>query len=98
MTELSNRLLHSQSRLTQRVDRLAKRNLVSREKCPDDGRGKLACLTPEGLRMIQALAPTHVRDVRRVLIDLIEPAERPVVAAVFERVVEHARRADAPVA
>lgn len=91
MTELSHRLLHSQSRLTQRIDRLAKRGLVCREKCPDDGRGTFAVLTDEGFKVITEAAPHHVRDVRAALIDLIEPDERAVVADVLERLARAAR-------
>lgn len=94
MTELSHRLLHSQSRLTQRIDRLAEKGLVAREKCPDDRRGTFAVLTADGMRAIEAAAPRHVADVRRLLIDLIEPDERGVVADVLERVASSARNAD----
>lgn len=92
MTELSRQLLHSQSRLTQRVDRLAKRGLVTREKCPDDGRGTFAVLTNEGLKVITEAAPDHVRDVRAALIDLIEPKERALVANVLDRLATAARK------
>ena len=44
MAELSERLLHSRSRLTQRVDRMVDRGLLAREKCPDDKRGTFAVL------------------------------------------------------
>jgi len=88
MTELSERLLNSQSRLTQRIDRLVERGLVRREKCPDDRRGTFACLSVNGMRTIQELAPIHLGDVRHWLIDLIEPAEREVVATVLERIAE----------
>jgi len=91
MTELSHRLLHSQSRLTQRIDRLAKRGLVCRENCDDDGRGTFAVLTDEGMKLIVEAAPDHVRDVRAALIDLIEPSERAVVADVLERLATSAR-------
>ncbi len=91
MTELSQRLLHSQSRLTQRVDRLVKRGLVTREKCPDDGRGTFAVLSPDGMRAITEAAPRHVQDVRDLLIDLIGDDERSVVADVFERLATNAR-------
>jgi len=94
MTELSHRLLHSQSRLTQRIDRLAKKGLVAREKCPEDRRGTFAVLTDQGLAAIVAAAPGHVEDVRRALIDLIEPNERAVVAEVLERLAATAREAD----
>jgi DNA-binding MarR family transcriptional regulator len=91
MTELSERLVHSQSRLTQRIDRLVKRAWVAREQCPEDGRGVNAVITPKGMTQIESAAPGHVRDVRKFLIDLIEPEERQVVADVFERVAAHAR-------
>jgi DNA-binding MarR family transcriptional regulator len=91
MTELSHRLLHSQSRLTQRIDRLAKRGLVSREKCPEDGRGTFAVLTDEGMKLIVEAAPQHVRDVRAALIDLIEPSERAMFAEVLGRLAIAAR-------
>lgn len=94
MTELSHRLLHSQSRLTQRVDRLAKRGLVCREKCPDDGRGTFAVLTDQGMAAIRAAAPGHVVDVRRMLIGLIRDDERAVIADVFERLAVAARETD----
>ena len=91
MTALSQRLLHSQSRLSQRVDRLVKRGWVRREPCPEDRRGMLAVVTPEGMAEIEAAAPGHVRDVRDHLIDLIQPHEREVIADVLERVAAHAR-------
>lgn len=94
MTELSHRLLHSQSRLTQRIDRLAKKGLVVREKCPEDRRGTFAVLTDQGMAAIVAAAPGHVADVRRSLIDLIEPDERSVVAEVLERLAAAAREVD----
>ena len=93
MTELSERLLHSQSRVSQRIDRLVTRGYVVREKCPEDRRGTFACLTQAGLDALTATAPHHLGDVRRALIDLIEPHEQAVLADVLERVAEAARPA-----
>lgn len=93
MTELSRRLLHSQSRVTQRVDRLSARGLVARESDPSDGRGTYAVLTADGLAVLREAAPGHVRDVRRVLIDLIEPNERVALAEVLPRLASSAREA-----
>ncbi len=94
MTELSHRLLHSQSRLTQRVDRLAKKGLVTRQKCPEDGRGTFAVLSKKGMRAIVEAAPLHVDDVRAALTDLIAPHERAVIADVLERLAGAAREKD----
>lgn len=94
MSELSAWLLHSQSRLSHRIDRLEQRGLVRREKCPNDGRGLLAVLTDDGFAELTAAAPGHLGDVRAALIDLIEPAEREVVANVLERIVAANRDPD----
>ena len=91
MTELSQRLVHSQSRLTQRVDRLVKRGWVGRAQCQEDRRGAHAVITPAGMTRIETAAPSHVREVREFLIDLIGPGERSIVANVLERVAAHAR-------
>lgn len=91
MTELSERLLHSQSRLTQRVDRLVKRGWVCREKCDEDRRGTFAVLTPDGFAAIDAAAPQHVADVRRMLLDHIRSDEMGAVADVLERIAIAAR-------
>lgn len=91
MTELSERLLHSQSRLTQRVDRLVKRGWVCREKCDEDRRGTFAVLTADGFAAIEAAAPHHLADVRRLLLDHIRPDELASVADIFERIADAAR-------
>lgn len=94
MSELSERLLHSQSRLSQRIDRLGRRGYVAREKCPDDGRGTFAVLTDAGFAALAAAATHHLGDVRSALIDLVRPDERVVLADVLERVAEAGRSAD----
>lgn len=86
MSDLSERLLHSKSRLTQRIDRLARRGWVRREKCDEDRRGTFACLTDNGHAAITAAAPGHVADVRRALLDHVEPDELETLRAVFDRV------------
>jgi DNA-binding MarR family transcriptional regulator len=92
MTDLSHRLLHSQARVSQRVDRLVKRNWVARQKCPEDGRVTYATITEEGMAAITATAPHHVEDVRALLIDLIEPEDRPTMARVLDRIAANARQ------
>lgn len=91
MAELSERLLYSRSRLTQRVDRLVRREWVVREKCEDDGRGMYAVLTPDGLAAIEAAAPLHVADVRRALLDHIDPDEFVIIDRVLARVADAGR-------
>lgn len=85
MNDLSDRLLHSRSRLSQRVDRMVDRGLVAREKVETDARGTWAVLTPDGRRAIEDAAPTHVSNVRTHLLDHLHPREIHVMAEAFSR-------------
>ena len=69
MTELAAQLLLSPSGVTRRLDRLVRQGLVTRRSCPSDGRGSLAELSARGVRRLESAAPTHVRGVRRYVID-----------------------------
>ena len=72
MSDLSERVLQSRARLSQRIDRMAARGLVAREKCDADGRGTFAALTPHGRATINSAAPDHVASVRRHLLDALD--------------------------
>lgn len=71
MSELAEHVVHSRSRLTHTISRLACRGLVARERCQADGRGREAVLTPDGLALLEYAAPLHVLSVRAALIDPI---------------------------
>jgi len=88
MTELSDRVLHSRSRLTQRIDRMADRGLVQREQCPEDLRGTWAVLTSDGLAAIVAAAPGHLESVRKRAIDRFDEAELAWLRDLLNRMVD----------
>ena len=71
MSELADKVVHSRSRLTHTVSRMEKRGLVERVRCTDDGRGRQAQLTEAGEQMLVRAAPTHVRSVRELLLDVV---------------------------
>ena len=64
MSELASRGAMSLSAISRVVDVLERRGLVERRRCPSDGRGLLAVLTDDGLALLEAAYPTHVRGVR----------------------------------
>ncbi len=68
MHELAHRGAMSLSAISRVVDALARRGLVERARCPSDGRGFLAVLTPDGLALLEAAYPTHLRSVREHVI------------------------------
>ncbi len=69
-----------------RLDNLAARGWVARERCPSDKRGTYAVLTDLGFAELERAAPTHVRGVRRHFVDLLSPDQLSAVANVLEQV------------
>jgi DNA-binding MarR family transcriptional regulator len=75
MGELAARSNSSPSRMSHVVKRLEARGWVRRSPSEVDGRGTLASLTDDGLATIQAAAPEHVRQVRRLVFDALDPED-----------------------
>ncbi|AQP51383.1 MarR family winged helix-turn-helix transcriptional regulator [Tessaracoccus flavescens] len=70
--------------MTNRVDRLVKRGAVTRESDPNDGRGVLVALTPEGLALVDA-ALTSLLDVEQELLGGWQEGERAQFADALRR-------------
>ncbi|KFK85009.1 MarR family transcriptional regulator [Streptomyces sp. JS01] len=77
------------SRMSHQVGRMAKRGLVTKEECPDDGRGSFVVATPAGYRAIEGAAPLHVEHVRRLFIDALTKDELDTLTRISSRVVAH---------
>lgn len=70
--------------MTNRVDRLATRHLVTRESDPSDGRGVLVAITAEGSDLVDA-ALASLLEVERGLLSGWDDAERDDLAAMLRR-------------
>lgn len=86
MADLAEMLTISRSGLTRRVDRMATAGLVVRERCPSDGRGVFARLTPAGRQALETATPVHVAGVRRHFVDALESEELHLLAVALEKV------------
>lgn len=84
--ELGRMLGWEKSRLSHHLTRMSRRGLVDRELCEVDRRGAWVVVTKKGRKAIEAAAPGHVAEVRRLFIDLLTPRELDTIAAVAERV------------
>ncbi|WP_067689762.1 MarR family winged helix-turn-helix transcriptional regulator [Nocardia jejuensis] len=80
MTELADALYTSKSGLSYQITQLEKAGLVRRETVPGDVRGVIAVLTDAGRRRLEQIAPGHVETVRRVLVDVLTPAQQTAIA------------------
>jgi DNA-binding MarR family transcriptional regulator len=84
--QLGRALRWEKSRLSHHLKRMEARGLVCREDCAEDGRGSEVALTADGRAAIEAAAPAHVEDVRRLMIDQLTPEQLEVLAAASESV------------
>jgi DNA-binding MarR family transcriptional regulator len=84
MCDLAQALRLSPSGLTRRIDGLARQGLVTREPSPCDRRAMLAVLTDEGMRKLEAAAPTHVAAVRDSFIDHLDAHQLRTLADTIE--------------
>ncbi|MEU9919693.1 MarR family winged helix-turn-helix transcriptional regulator [Streptomyces sp. NPDC051001] len=85
--DLAQSLEWEKSRMSHHISRMAKRGLVTREECPEDGRGAFVVITDAGREAIEAAAPRHVEAVRTLFLDHVTPAELRVLADISDRVV-----------
>jgi len=84
--ELGLLLQWEKSRLSHHLSRMARRGLIARQECCDDGRGAFAVLTDAGRRAIEAAAPSHVDAVKRLVFDGLTPDQVAALGEVCEHV------------
>ncbi|GAA1849529.1 MarR family winged helix-turn-helix transcriptional regulator [Myceligenerans crystallogenes] len=86
MSVLAEGLVLSRSRLTHTVTRMEARGLVERCSADGDRRGVNCRLTDVGLQVLEAAAPGHVRAVRRLLVDVLEPEELASLGRIMDKI------------
>lgn len=96
MTDLADRVVLSRTRVSRVVDELVAEGFVERTRNPADGRSALATLTKQGRAALRAAAPHYLSGIRAHFLDLLEPAERQVIADTLRRVALHHKEAPAP--
>ncbi len=74
------------SRLSHQVARMAKRGLVEKRLCSEDGRGAWVHITPAGRAALEKAAPGHVQIVRELIFAQISEREREVFHQVLAKI------------
>ncbi|MEU0127374.1 MULTISPECIES: MarR family transcriptional regulator [unclassified Streptomyces] len=85
MGELAFLASGSLSRLSNVVKRCEQRGWVLRTPDPADGRYTLAELTDGGFDIVRLAAPTHLRAVRRIVLDSLDTTDQKALARVARR-------------
>ena len=89
IVELARDLGLEKSRASHQISRLCARGLLEKQRCDDDRRGYFAVLTSSGRRLVQKVAPHHVRDVREHFIAHTSSGELSSLAKMASRVINH---------
>ena len=82
--EIAKNLLVTGGNVTMVVDNLQKRNLVERNRWPQDRRVVHVGLTPEGRETIETYFPHHVKKVEKAL-KALEPLEQEQLIALCDK-------------
>jgi DNA-binding MarR family transcriptional regulator len=88
MALLADAMSHSRSRVTHTVARMEKDDLVRRTAAESDRRGVEAVMTDAGRRKLVEAAPTHVRGVRKHLVDLASREDFAALGRIFNEVTD----------
>ncbi len=86
MALLADAMSHSRSRVTHTIARMEKADLVLRHAAESDRRGVEAVMTDEGRRKLVEAAPTHVRGVRKHLVDVAHRDDFAALGRIFNEV------------
>ena len=85
VTDLARLLQWERSRVSHHVTRMARRHLVQRVECAEDGRGAFIVITPQGRAAIEQAAPGHVNTVRRLVFEALSPQDVDAFATIIEK-------------
>lgn len=85
--ELQTAVPVSQPALSRTVARMSDRGWLARGVVPDDGRGVLISVTPDGRDLLRAAIPVHAGTIRAALLDQLTSAEQDLLISVLSRVV-----------
>jgi DNA-binding MarR family transcriptional regulator len=84
MADLAEHAQLSRSGMTRLVDRLERLGWLTRCSCSDDARGCFACLSPEGVEVIDRARPTLFAHVREHFLRHFDEADMARLGMVFE--------------
>lgn len=88
-SELADAIDWERSRLSHHLGRMEKRGLIRRTDCPGDNRGALVLLTEDGFEAIRRASGPHLRAVKRLFADALDPQQLDALADVLGSIRTH---------
>lgn len=90
--DLLDQLMVTSGGLTNRIDRLERAGLVERLANPQDRRGILLELTPQGRHLIDAVTADYLANQHTILDAALAPTERELLATLLRRLLDSLAR------
>lgn len=90
--DLGDRVLLTSGSMTYVIDKLARRGLLTRRRCPQDKRVRYASISAAGRRLMASIFPDHAESIRRATVGL-SAEEKRIATALLKRLglaAEHA--------
>lgn len=95
LSTLAALALGSLSRLSHAVTRLERAGWVGRRSCSDGGGRRMeAWLTDAGMAKLEEIAPGHVREARRLVVDVLTPEQLAALGQAARAITAAAAEAD----
>ncbi|NUU05879.1 MarR family transcriptional regulator [Leifsonia sp. C5G2] len=88
-SELADAIDWERSRLSHHLGRMERRGLIRRTDCPGDNRGALVLLTEDGFEAIRRASGPHLRAVKRLFADALDPQQLDALADVLGSIRSH---------
>ncbi len=95
-TELYLGLMRTSGAMTHRLYRLERSGLIRRIPDPDDGRGLLVELTPDGLQLADRVAPEHLANEHSLLAPLTEREQAELAALLRKLLIAYEQAQPSP--
>ena len=88
-SEIADAIDWERSRVSHQLGRMERRGLLRRTDCPGDNRGALVVLTDDGYQAIRRASGPHLRAVKRLFADALDPAQLNDLAGVLATLRDH---------
>lgn len=88
-SEVADAIGWERSRVSHQLGRMERRGLILRTDCPGDNRGALVLLTDDGFQAIRQASGPHLRAVKRLFADALDPQQLDALSDVLGSIRTH---------
>lgn len=88
LNDLGKKVLLNKYNVTRILDRMEDKELISREACPMDGRGRFACITDEGRKLRKEMWDVYHKAIRDNFISKFDENELETLSKYTKKLID----------